>query len=868
MKKQSFLKNSLLLIAAIQIGAISVSNAQVTLSYPDATPAATFTTIKAAYDSIYFPNHAGAHTIVIESSYDPSLETYPITLGAKTGASATNAITIKPATGAKKAIGPANQTVIASGLSFSSGATSIDLAGKITNGDISQIGTTSYVAGIGVYASSTFKQVASVAGTTVTLATGTITANSGNGGNRIYFGPAQTSAVKFNGAKYVTIDGVSRTDANTGLTIKNPNSIFAQTIFFAGNSQYNTVKNCVIRGANQSGAWQNGFQGTIFFQAGTGFTCSYNTIDNNDICDMGDTNIPYPIAAIQMTAAGGTHTNQTISNNNIYNISNQYAGNGTCTFMQFGSESAAKEHSVLNNRFYWTDSTTFAAAAINFINCGTLGLGHKFERNTIGYASANETGTSKLTFLGSGGTIYMVSNPKNFTIKGNTAASLNITGTTGAKALVGFQIAVHTGGTTNADNCYGNTVKDIVLNSNGGNATFYGIMLPAAPFFNLDVKNNVVKNITVQSTTSTYTNSVYGVYANFASSGTIAINYTGNEISNIQAGNTGSSAANVITAFMSGGCSNIFEKNLVYNINTVSTGTGSLIKGLRFSTSKADGITLKNNIVRLGTDVTSDAEISAIINEGLSSNGHPFNIYHNTIYIGGASQTKPSHCFNHSASANHGLITLKNNIFSNVRTGGKAVNQVYNMLRLPAINTSANNLYQYGTVFATKPSTSSAPATYATLADWNIARADSTLSADDLSKDQADPKFKDAVAATPDMHLTTGSAAIGAALNLTATVADDYYSTPRTGSITLDMGAVVSQQTTALVPERTSSNSVYSIAEGIVFSNLAGHKAVICTAAGQVVKSISLTSDKATVSVAKGLYIVKVAGKATKVMVK
>ena len=186
---------------------------------------------------------------------------------------------------------------------------------------------TNYVSGIGSYIAGTFLTTS-----TTGLGSGSGTLNlSANGcnfasGARIFVGPAQTCAFKFNNAKYVTIDGVSRTDANTGLTIQNPNLIFAQTVYFAGNSQSNTVKNCFIRGANQTGAWNNGYQGTVFFQAGatpTGNICSYNTIDNNDVCDMNDANIPFPICAFQMSVllASGTTTNQTISNNNIYKIS-------------------------------------------------------------------------------------------------------------------------------------------------------------------------------------------------------------------------------------------------------------------------------------------------------------------------------------------------------------------------------------------------------------------------------------------------------------------------------------------------------------------------------------------------------------------
>jgi len=913
--KQSIMKKTTLktaILATIALFGWSISSSsQVTLIYPDATPNASFTTIKAAYDSIYFANHAGAHIIQLESSYVPSGETYPITLGVKTGASATNAVTIKPATGVKVILSPLNKTVIYSNLTFASAATTLTVPS-----------TTGVVAGMAVYGFGfnfystpyRYSTVSSIDAVNNTITVSDAASAASTAGRKIFVGTPGTQTVVFDGAKYVTIDGISRTGA-TGLEIVNPNSINCQTIYFKNNAQYNTVQNCIVRGANISGNVNNGTAGTIYFGGG-----QYNTITNNDVCDMGDANIPYPICAFQMAAGGGTNAYNKISSNNICNIANLHSPNGPCTFMQFGSEGAAAGNEVLDNKFFWTNDATFSATAINFFNCGTLGLGQKFEGNTIGYTSANGTGTPELTFLGSGGTVFASPNAKFFTCKNNTVTNLKITGTTGTKAFVGLNI-VPTGGTANADNCQGNTVQNIELNSNGGNGTLYGIYVSSAPIYDLDIKNNVVKNLTCQSTTATYTNTIYGISMNFGtfsinitttsgstaatlasaslSSGvtytivnnanipngttftysgstaitlsapatgtasaiastlsSIDINCIGNEISNLSAGNAGSSANNVIVGLMSGGCSNIFEKNLVYNLNTISSGTGSLIKAMRFANSKIDGITVKNNIIRLGTDVTSNAEISAIIDEGLSSNGHPFNIYHNTIYIGGTSSTKPSHCFNHSSGANYGLISLKNNIFSNVRSGS-AYNQVYNLLGANEIYSSEYNLYQYGSRFATTPDTQ------ISLGDWNILHLDFETG----SKDQQDPKFTDAIATIPDMHLTSGTPADAAGLNLSALVADDFYANDRSVLSPHDLGAVAYAISTETVTPM-NKNLVYAADGNIILNNLSGKTASVYSFSGQLLKSVKLTSDFVTIPVAKGLYLVSVNGEVTKVVLK
>ena len=852
MKKQITFLRTVLLVAVMLWGVMGSTYATIyTVSASGTNSGTSWTTIAGAYGAIPATPSSGGDIIELQSDYNPASESYPITLGAKSGADATHGITIRPAIGVKKIIGPANQTVIATviGSTFTTNASAtldVNLTGIISNGSFGQIAVDNYISGIGTYKDGTFKKVTAInAGTnTITAAIGAFTASS-IAGNKLFIGPAQTRAFYFNGAKYVTIDGVSRT-GTTGLTIQNPNCIYAQTILFGGSSHHNTIKNCIIRGANQTGAWNNGWDGTIYFAGAT-----YTTIANNDICDMGDTNIPYPISAIQMTSAGGTNSNQTITNNNIYNISNLYSENGNYGFLVFGSDANSTNHNITYNRFYWTNPTVFKGSAINFLAFATIGSGHRFEGNVFGYGSADGSGTSTLTFNGSG-TTYGFAGLKNAVFKNNIFGGITINGT----GFVAMQLVRSTAGTVSADSlCYGNQVKDISVNC-AVNGSLYGILINEALVSNINVKNNVIKDLTVSSSTGTVTNTIYGVSHNFAgnlfsinvttttsstaatitagalvsgvtysitgntsiTSGTtftysgsnsitlsaaalsaatgkattatgttsLYINCIGNEISNLTAGNSGCSVNNSITAFMSGGCSNTYEKNLVYNLNTISTGTGSVIKGLRFATSKASGITVKNNIIRLGTDVSSDAEISAIIDEGLSSNGHPLNIYHNSIYIGGTSQTKSSHCFNHSTGANYGLITLKNNIFSNKRSGGSAVNQIYNMMAAAEISNTEYNLYEYSTKFGTVTTTS--PTTYTEMSDWVTAKSPTVVETGSIN--QTSPQFMDATATIPDLRIIASSAVVDqVGADLSATVADDYDGKTRSSFTAHDLGA-------------------------------------------------------------------------------
>lgn len=781
MKKQFTLKKMTLLVALLLWGMAANATVTITVSNGTVVVGSNYNTIQAAYNYVKaLPSLTEPYIIELQSSYNPTsgvtTETFPITFAANT-ASVAYDITIKPADGVKVTLAAPNKTVIAKGMTFLTNATSLDVTGKITVGDISMISSASYIAGMGTYASaSAFSKVTSVSGNVLTVP-GTNCLTSGKTNVNLYFGSANTKTIYFNGAKYVTIDGVSRT-GTTGLTIQNPNCIYAQTILLDNNSNYNTIKNCIIRGANQTGAWQNGYQGTVFFA-----TASYNTIANNDVCDMNDANIPYPICAFQMTVTAlGTNNNNTVSYNNIYNISNQYSGNGTCTFIQFGSDGNAVNNSVLSNRLYWTAPTTFSSTAITFFGFGTIGLGNRVEDNVIGYGASDGSGKSTLTFTGSG-TIYAMNGIKNSTCKNNIIGGIDIVGT----SFVGIGLAAHTAGslTDINDICFGNQIKDISVNC-AANGTLYGIFYPSAPASSVNIKDNTIKNLTISSATATVVNTVLGFSANFGSSGAVDINCINNEFSNLTAGKSGSSAANVVTGIVSGGCNRVFEKNLIYNLNTISSGTGSLIKGIRITLSVASTIKMvKNNIIRLGTDVTSDAEISAIFSDGLSSNGHEFDIYHNSIYIGGVSQTKPSHCFSSPTATNYGNINVKNNIFSNTRTGG-AVNQILNILSLPVIASSSNNLYQYGSRFATiAPATT--PVSYNLMSDWVTAKLPTVVEAGSIN--QTDPLFTTVSGtSTPDMHISSTSPAILAGADLSATVTNDYANVTRKSRVG-DMGA-------------------------------------------------------------------------------
>jgi len=843
MKNLFSLRKALVLFSAVLFGMVSVNAATITVSSAAEVEGVNYNTIQAAYDYIkglgVIAPIEEAYTIEIQGTYAGEVA-YPIVLNAIIGATDVNSITIKPATNAKITIAVPNQTIIASGMSFDATTTSLVLP------NVTGLSSDSYVSGQGTYASGTFKKIESVDADskTLTFSSGTFTAT--KTGVTLFFGAAQTQAVKFDGAKYVTIDGVSRTDENTGLTIANPNCIYAQTIYYTNAAQYNTVKNCIVRGANQTAAWSAGYNGTVFFNGG-----SYNSITMNDVCDMNDDITPMPICAFQVTGQGVNFEN-VISENNVYNISNYYAPNGNYGFFQFGStnNTASFNNSILNNKVFWSKTTEMLSGTIVVIGTGggMNGLGNRFEGNTIGYADANGNGKSIINTIGA--TLKIAATFKNFTCKNNTVANIEMTGTN----FTGFEFGASNASSPNAnDVCYGNTVENIKLMTAGA-GTLCAFWINYANPFDMNIKNNVARNLTIENKTGDNVLKIYG----FLSTGTYVTGkihkFIGNEVSNLssglgtlpstKAGDVYGIKINIV---------DLIEKNLIYNLNA---NPQAYIRGFRIEGNNPRPIVFQNNIMRLGTDVTGNANIIAIQSNSTSA----LNMYHNTVYLGGecasdASASVVTRLISYFTGSP--TLSMQNNIFSNKRSGGASLNSVL-LTSAGKVAVSDHNLYEYNGEYFNNATS------YVDLSAWKIAMPLLEVA----SLDNAVPGFVDATGVTPDMHITSVNSPVNQSGVAIATVTEDYYGMLRADYSPADMGAIVISGNVAVETLKMSNLSVYAASNSIVFNNLIGRTANIYSLNGQLVKSVLLSSDKVSVPSINGCYIVKVGTENTKVLVK
>jgi len=844
-------KKIILISAVVFLATINQLGAQTVVPVGAAS---TYKTIQTAYNSIkdaaVSTPITGAYIIELQADYVPTagttLETFPITLNAINGASAENTITIKPATGAKITLSYPNQTVVASGITCANGATSI----TVTN-DVSILSTASYVGGQGV-PNNPFKLLAGVdaVNKTLTLASGTISGAKTNA--TLYFGPKLTKTVILDGAKYVVIDGVSRTDANTGLTIANPNCIYAQTIHLTGSAQFNTVKNCVIRGANQTSTDGGaGVGATVFFN-----TASFNTFTMNNVCDMEDGISPMPTAAFQVTGSG-TNFENTISENIIYNIENKWASNAANTgFMNFGSPYNANSYNnyVLNNKMFWTRTANFqSGSTIALMGTGGSmnGIGNRFEGNTIGYANANGTGTAILE--GTGASFRGVSSLKNFTCKNNTIANIEATGVN----FTGFEFGTSNTSTIPVDDvCSGNTVRNIKLNQTATGA-LKGMIINVSNPYHSNIKNNIVSNLTAESTTATVVCTAIGIDV----TGTAVAktyNYTNNKVSSVLAGNTNSTAANVAYGLRTGVNAVDVEKNLVHNVAAVNNTTTAVIYGIQTAGGNATGTTVKNNIVRLGTDIANDAIIYGLYQAAATATTNPFKCYHNTIFVGGtapASATKSSFAFYRTGTVP--VNDVQNNIFSNQRVAGSTESHfALSVAAATDLATSDNNIYQFAGNFGAIGTV----ATYADLAAWK------TASSKDAASQTGNPLFVDATATIPDMHLSTGTPADHNGSDLSTVVTDDFYGSTRSDLSPSDIGAVAYHFTTKVESFKNSKN-IYGSKNAIFINNTKDQTVSIYSVTGKLVGSFISNSEKVSIPATKGFYIVSIGKERVKVLV-
>jgi len=779
MKKLSTFKKNLVLFTAVLFGMASLQAAKqiapgVTLISPS-SGTFYYGTIQEAYNAVDFGVAAGAYSIEIGALYNVANETFPITLTAKAGASATNTITIKPAAGA-----------------------------------------------------------------TVVVANPTVTAT-------------VNKTIVFDGASYVTIDGAGR------LTIQNPNTESAHTIFFTNGATNNTVKYCYVKGASVTKGAASINNAVIYFdaQANNG-----NVIENNDICDIDGLAKPVTMILVNSTSTSASEYN-TIKFNHIYNY-NYVTGtaNGTPAAVHVTGPSSNVQ--VLSNRIYWSGTIADTKAALYGItfDAAYIGAESLVEGNVIGGTAADNSGTATFNTTGD---IRGINVNLNSTVKNNTIKNITISST----AANAYMININANGTGLADvNAWsGNTISNIDFTSTVA-AALAGLYISAStstPARN--IANNTFNALKLK-TTGNFQAMMRIIYLNSTNAPTALWSYTGNTIYDIHCDEATETNTHGIVGIDTRANTSIVEKNLLYNFKTSNTGTKeTVLHGIRINGNNASGTTIKNNIVSIGNGITGSSQIRGIVHTGSGTASQVVNLFHNTVYIGGSqSNAAVDYDTRSSAFYRDGSVipnlTLKNNIFVVTRTSTQAAAGEYMTAIFAAtahtnIATSDNNIL----IAPMCAFVNTNSVIYSTLADWQATSKDTHSSA-------VDPGFADPTATTPDYHISSANSSANMSGATDVAVTDDFSGAVRADYTPHDMGAYVIAGTTDVKNTTQNKLSVYSTANALVFDNLSGNTARIYSLSGQLVKSIAITGNKVSIPSANGFYIVHVNNQNLKVLVK
>ena len=488
--------------------------------------------------------------------------------------------------------------------------------------------------------------------------------------------------IPINGADRVTIDG-------------GPNKLFifrawsgtraytATVIGFYNGAANDTLRNCIIE-SNES---------TTTIGAITIGTGNNNvTISNNDIRDSraGTYNASLNTGIYSKTGANIL----TITNNNIYNWTRSSVGTSYGIYLL----SAADGCIISGNSFYMESgiSSAYTQTAINIAS----GNNHIINGNYIGGQSALCGGSA---WINSG--VYSVYGIQLATgtasttfVAKNTIQNISLSSTS---SLAFYGIYVTTGKVSIGGSGNGNIIGHNTDASKGikiANNTSSNVMIYSASADIVGIDYNTISNINQSNTTSsaglkgisfntgnpTVTNNTIKLLSTAStntgttsSSALIGIacnssglnqNISNNIISDFIASTTSASAVRILGILLSGAISDgVVSKNSISNFkNSCTSSSGGYITGILMNSGYA--YTIDNNVI----SIVNGSNTNALNIQGIWDNAGTLgtkNYYYNSIYIGGSSASGSSNSYAFNRSLNT-TVDLKNNIFSNQRTGG------------------------------------------------------------------------------------------------------------------------------------------------------------------------------------------------------
>ncbi|WP_395738550.1 beta strand repeat-containing protein [Prosthecobacter sp.] len=785
-------------------------------------PTGDYASVTAAIADVQAQTLGGALVLELQAAYVSTVETYPLTIPALNGASATNTLTLRPQAGATGlSISSANTTaatVDLNGAQFvtidgrpggTGTAKQLTLANTSTSGVALRFinegsnNTLRYltIQGVNTSASSGTVVFSTTTGTngndnntldtcdirdgatTPTngiwaLGTGTTTA-SNNSGNVI----TNCNIFNFYRSTAVITSGLSLTSGNTNWTISG--NSFYQTVSRAGVATTvraiylsNTSTNSHTVSGNFIGGSAASAGGTAWTSTGT--TAAYNFVG-----------IWLRVSSSPTTSVQGNVIKNfswsTSSNDNtqpglwsgIY-VETGAVNIGTVTGNTIGSGTGTGSVSVV----------TSGDGGMTFGICSDSSTPANISNNTIGSITASGTTTG----IGASITGIQVTKATN-TISGNligsntTANSLNASTSVSSGGAAQVVAGIECASTSGTCTVTGNTVANLLNKSTRTSCLMRGIVATSGVN---TISGNTVHDLTAPSMSTGA--AVVGISLASSSSGqTVSQNVVYSLYNTSNAAITPAQNVAVVVAgiYYSGGISgtNVIERNFVHSLYLDSLNTSAELNGMLFGSGCT--FTAQNNMVRVGLDATGTSTATGATVRGLNDNdngaNYPRNFIHNSVYVGGTATSGSAKTYAYSSSSQNNSRDIRNNIFVNARSNSGGTGKHYAMTNgsvsapPPGLTSDYNILYASGKggvlgLFNGQDCD--------TLAEWQDATGQ------DASSAVQDPRFINATgaAAAVDLHLQAANPAEGQGV-LIASVTTDFDGQTRSSLTPVDIGA-------------------------------------------------------------------------------
>lgn len=667
--------------------------------------------------------------IQLQSNYNPSVESYPLTFNVIPGANATNRVTIRPATGA----GPFTFSTSYSGAMFDFDSASFvtfdGRAGGVGSTRAINITNTGNAAAIRIFNSSqnnilrfinfkssntsTSNGVVRISTTTGLLSTDGTSNNTvdncgidanGLSPNGIYcLGASSPADNKSNTISnneifnyYSDVSGAS----NYGILLAGNNGVSAGGAWtISGNSFYQTVSRVYNNvGANYISAIGGGFKPAGAFNI-TNNKIGGTAINNGGTAMTLSGTATYNFSPINLVTGGSDNT--TISGNTIANITATTASTSTAANSLIAVSIFSASTTISNNTLGSTStagSITFtggSASVLNGINVGSnysanTGTAVNVTGNTMaGISLPGTVNTNSFT-----GVFYQTST--NLVLTGPISITNNIIGHASAaisNASPGGILGINMGNPVVAT-ITGNTLTNFAANGTGSAVFARGINVSAgtATIGASGSGKNTISNFTCAGT-NIGTTSAAMVYGILNTSTNAAQTITNNDIFALRATTTAISSVGVIgilTGSVGSGTSTVLL-NKVYDLTNTSTGSANFITGI-MPIGTSGTYTFVNNMISLSNASNTNAvPINGVLDNAA---GQIRQYYYNSIYVGGSAASGSLNTFAFQRTYNTTAIDIKNNIFQNARTGGTGAHYALGNVNATATTgwTSDNNI--------------------------------------------------------------------------------------------------------------------------------------------------------------------------------